>query len=377
MREIYLDNSATTRVLPEAADAAYRAMTVDYGNPSSLHKKGLEAEQVMEQARKSVASALGAEAEGLVFTSGGTEANNLAVIGTAQARRKRGDKVVVSAYEHDSVLAAAKYLEELGFSVTYLAPDKRGRIAPEAVSAAVDGKTVLVSVMLVNNEIGAVNDIEALVRAAKAANPDTAFHTDAVQAFGKLPFSAKKLGADLVTVTAHKIGGPKGVGALWMKKGARVCARELGGEQERRIRGGTEASPLIAAFGVAAEHAALELPRFTALTKELSAAMERELCGMEGVVRNSPEDALPAIMNVSVLGIRSEIMLHYLEARGIYVSSGSACAKGAASHVLAAMGYDRARMDSALRVSFGRENTAEDVTELMRAIRDAQRELCR
>ncbi len=377
MGETYLDNSATTRVLPEAADAAYRAMTENYGNPSSLHRRGLWAEEMMESARRAVARAMGAEAESLVFTSGGTEANNLAVIGAAMARRRKGDKAVVSAYEHDSVLAAARYLEGQGFSVTYLLPDEHGRITPEAVAGAVDEKTVLVSVMLVNNETGAVNPIDKLVKAAKAKNPDAVFHTDAVQALGKLPLSVKKLGADLVTVTAHKICGPKGVGALWIKKGVRLEARALGGEQEKRLRGGTEAAPLIAAFGVAADHAAAELAQFAGLMSTLREAVSTELLTLPGVVLNSPEDALPAIVNVSVPGIRSEIMLHYLEAREIYVSSGSACAKGGASHVLAAMGYERARIDSALRISFGRENTPEDVARLAEAIKGAQSELCR
>ena len=377
MREIYLDNSATTRVYKEAADEAYSAMTEFYGNPSSLHNKGIEAERIMEDARKKIAAALGADGGELVFTSGGTEANNLAVIGGALAKKRRGNRVVISAYEHDSVMRAGKYLSENGFDVVWLSPNERGEITPEAVFEAVNEKTVLVSVMLVNNEVGAVNPIAQLSAAAKRKNPDTVFHCDAVQAFCKMPFRADKLGADLVTVTAHKIGGPKGVGALWIKKGARVLPLHFGGEQEKEIRPGTEALPLIAAFGKAAEISKNSLPKFQRKMEELRNLLLDGIKDEPGILLNSKEGALPGIVNISVPGIRSEIMLHFLESRGIYVSSGSACAQGAKSHVLKAMGYPPERIDSALRISFGRENTPEDVEELLSAIKDAMRELCR
>ena len=377
MREIYLDNSATTRVYKEAADEAYSAMTEFYGNPSSLHNKGIEAERIMEDARKKIAGALGADGGELVFTSGGTEANNLGVIGGALAKKRRGNRVVISAYEHDSVMRAGKYLSENGFDVVWLSPNERGEITPEAVFEAVNEKTVLVSVMLVNNEVGAVNPIAQLSDAAKRKNPDTVFHCDAVQAFCKMPFRADKLGADLVTVTAHKIGGPKGVGALWIKKGARVLPLHFGGEQEKEIRPGTEALPLIAAFGKAAEISKNSLPEFQKKMEELKNLLLDGIKDEPGILLNSKEGALPGIVNISVPGIRSEIMLHFLESRGIYVSSGSACAQGAKSHVLKAMGYPPERIDSALRISFGRENTPKDVEELLLAIKDAMRELCR
>lgn len=377
MREIYLDNSATTRVYKEAADEAYSAMTEFYGNPSSLHNKGIEAERIMEDARKKIAGALGADGGELIFTSGGTEANNLAVIGGALAKKRRGNRVVISAYEHDSVMRAGKYLSENGFDVVWLSPNERGEITPEAVFEAVNEKTVLVSVMLVNNEVGAVNPVAQLSAAAKRKNPDTVFHCDAVQAFCKMPFRADKLGADLVTVTAHKIGGPKGVGALWIKKGARVLPLHFGGEQEKEIRPGTEALPLIAAFGKAAEISKNSLPEFQKKMEELKNLLLDGIKDEPGILLNSKEGALPGIVNLSVPGIRSEIMLHFLESRGIYVSSGSACAQGAKSHVLKAMGYPPERIDSALRISFGRENTPKDVEELLSAIKDAMRELCR
>ena len=375
MKEIYLDNSATTRVLKEAADAAYSAMTENYGNPSSLHKKGIEAEEIMNAARKEIAAAMGVDPAGLYFTSGGTEANNLALIGGAEARKRRGSKIVVSAYEHDSVMKSAKYLEENGFFVEYIFPNEEGVITPEAVFAAVDEKTVLVSVMLVNNEIGTIEPIKDVVRIAKKHG--VLVHTDAVQAFCKIPFRGEKLGVDMITVTAHKIGGPKGVGALWIKKGARVIARNLGGEQEKQVRAGTEALPLIAAFGAAAKLSFAAMPEFEHRMEELEHRLISAIENEHGIVLNSKPNALPAIVNISVLGIRSEIMLHYLEEKGIFVSSGSACAKGEKSHVLKAMGYSPERIDSALRISFGRENTPEDVDALVAAIKSAMQELCR
>lgn len=377
VKEIYLDNSATTRVYKEAAQAAFEVMTEFYGNPSSLHTKGIEAEKIMEEARKDIASAMGANPDGLYFTSGGTEANNLAVIGGALAKKRRGNKVIVSAYEHDSVMKSAKQLESMGFYVTYLMPDENGIITPASVFEAVDEKTVLVSVMTVNNEIGSINPIKELCTAAKRKNPEVLFHTDAVQAFCKMPIKAEKLGVDFMTVTAHKIGGPKGVGALWIKKGARVLPNHFGGEQEKQLRPGTQAMPLIAAFGKAVQ---LENDSYSS-RKERMSMLEKyfreSIADIEGIVLNSKEGALPNIVNISALGIRSEIMLHYLEKRDIYVSSGSACALGAKSHVLAAMGYDSARIDSALRISFGRDTEKEDIDELIAAIKDAMSELCR
>lgn len=377
LKEIYLDNSATTKVYNEAAKAAFEVMTEIYGNPSSLHMKGVEAEKIMEEARKEIAGAMGADPKGLYFTSGGTEANNLAVIGGALAKKRRGNKVVVSAYEHDSVIKSAKQLETMGFSVTWLMPDENGIITPASVFEAVDEKTVLVSVMLVNNEIGAINPIKELCAAAKRKNPEVVFHTDAVQAFCKIPIKAEKLGVDLLTVTAHKIGGPKGVGALWVKKGVRVLPNHFGGEQEKQLRPGTQATPLIAAFGKAVsietKSADARAERMSMLKKYFMESVEH----IDGIVLNSKENAIPNIVNISVLGIRSEIMLHFLENRGIYVSSGSACALGAKSHVLASMGYDSARIDSAVRISFGRDNEKEDIDELASALKDAISTLCR
>ncbi len=376
-REIYLDNSATTKVYKEAAEIAFKVMTEFYGNPSSLHSKGVEAEKIMEEARKNIADVLCVNPEGLYFTSGGTEANNLAVIGGALAKKRRGNKIVVSAYEHDSVIKSAKQLETMGFTVEWIKPDENGIITPLSVFEAVDEKTVLVSVMLVNNEIGAVNPIKEICAAAKRKNPEVLFHTDAVQGFCKVLFRAEKSGADLVTVTAHKIGGPKGIGALWIKKGARVLPQHFGGEQEKQLRPGTQAMPLIAAFGKAAEIENSTMQERKERMEMLGKYFKESIAGIDGILINSKENAIPNIVNISVPGIRSEIMLHFLEKKGIYVSSGSACALGAKSHVLAAMGYDSARIDSAIRISFGRDTEKEDIDELVAAVNDAMSTLCR
>ena len=377
LKEIYLDNSATTKVYKEAAEAAFEVMTENYGNPSSLHMKGVEAEKILEEARKDIAAAIGGNPDGLYFTSGGTEANNLAVIGGALAKKRKGNKIVVSAYEHDSVIKSAKQLESMGFSVTWLKPDENGTITPLSVFEAVDEKTVLVSVMLVNNEIGAINPIKEICSAAKRKNPEILFHTDAVQGFCKVPFKAEKSGVDLVTVTAHKIGGPKGIGALWIKKGARVLPQHFGGEQEKQLRPGTQAMPLIAAFGKAVQLENASSSERKERMKMLESYLKESIGKIDGILLNSKEDAIPNIVNISVPGIRSEIMLHFLENRGIYVSSGSACALGAKSHVLAAMGYDSARIDSAVRISFGRDTEKEDIDELVAALCDAMSKLCR
>ena len=377
LKEIYLDNSATTKVYKEAAEAAFEVMTENYGNPSSLHMKGVEAEKILEEARKDIAEAIGGNPDGLYFTSGGTEANNLAVIGGALAKKRKGNKIVVSAYEHDSVIKSAKQLESMGFSVTWLKPDENGIITPLSVFEAVDEKTVLVSVMLVNNEIGAINPIKEICAAAKRKNPEVVFHTDAVQGFCKVPFKAEKAGVDLVTVTAHKIGGPKGIGALWIKKGARVIPNHFGGEQEKQLRPGTQAMPLIAAFGKAVSIETASSSERKEHMKELEKYLKESIKDIDGIVLNSKEGAIPNIVNISAVGIRSEIMLHFLENRGIYVSSGSACALGAKSHVLAAMGYDSSRIDSAVRISFGRETEKEDIDELVAALKDAMNTLCR
>ncbi len=362
----YLDNSATTRVSKTAADKAYEIMTEIYGNPSSLHLMGMNAEKELELARKRVSAALGATSEELFFTSGGTEANNTALFGAAYAKRRSGKRIVISSVEHSSVLEAAARLEQEGFEVVRIAPQIDGRVYAEDVAEAVNDDTILVSVMLVNNETGAVMPVKDIFEAARDKNDKIICHTDAVQAFGKLDFSPKKLGADLLSVSAHKVHAPKGCGALYIKRRVRIIPRQFGGEQEKKIRPGTEALPLIAAFGAACEE--FDVEGNGERVAELNGYARQRLLGIGEVVINSPENALPYVLNISAGRVRSETMLHFLEEREVFVSSGSACAKGKPSHVLGAMGIDRDRADSALRISFSKLNTKADVDALCEGI---------
>ena len=359
MEEIYLDNSATTRVCEKSAEKVLELMTQCYGNPSSLHKKGLEAQREVAHARQAVAVSLGAQPREIIFTSGGTEANNLAVLGGAAAGRRRGKRIVTTAIEHPSVLEPMRQLEKEGFEVVFLTPDADGRVPEEAVLKAVTGDTLLISVMAVNNELGSIQPIEVLKKAVKRAGAPALVHVDGVQAYGKLPLRPEKLGIDLLTVSGHKIHGPKGVGALYVSKNARILPRTFGGGQERELRPGTEAAPLIAGLGAAAE----ELPDWRQAYSRMEKLRDytlQKLSGLEGVEVNSPVEGLPYLLNFSALGIRSETMLHFLAQRGIYVSSGSACAKGKQSHVLKAAGLPDSRISSAIRVSLSRESIEQD-----------------
>lgn len=369
MEEIYLDNSATTRVCEKSAEKVLELMTQCYGNPSSLHKKGLEAQREVAHARQAVAVSLGAQPREIIFTSGGTEANNLAVLGGAAAGRRRGKRIVTTAIEHPSVLEPMRQLEKEGFEVVFLTPDADGRVPEEAVLKAVTGDTILISVMAVNNELGSIQPIEVLKKAVKRAGAPALVHVDGVQAYGKLPLRPEKLGIDLLTVSGHKIHGPKGVGALYVSKNARILPRTFGGGQERELRPGTEAAPLIAGLGAAAE----ELPDWRQAYSRMEKLRDytlQKLSGLEGVEVNSPVEGLPYLLNFSALGIRSETMLHFLAQRGIYVSSGSACAKGKQSHVLKAAGLPDSRISSAIRVGFSRENTERDADALAEGVRE-------
>ena len=366
---IYLDNSATTRVCEKSAEKVLELMTQCYGNPSSLHKKGLEAQREVAHARQAVAVSLSAQPREIIFTSGGTEANNLAVLGGAAAGRRRGKRIVTTAIEHPSVLEPMRQLEKEGFEVVFLTPDADGRVPEEAVLKAVTGDTILISVMAVNNELGSIQPIEVLKKAVKRAGAPALVHVDGVQAYGKLPLRPEKLGIDLLTVSGHKIHGPKGVGALYVSKNARILPRTFGGGQERELRPGTEAAPLIAGLGAAVE----ELPDWRQAYSRMEKLRDytlQKLSGLEGVEVNSPVEGLPYLLNFSALGIRSETMLHFLAQRGIYVSSGSACAKGKQSHVLKAAGLPDSRISSAIRVSFSRENTERDADALAEGVRE-------
>ena len=362
----YLDNSATTQVSNTAAQKALDIMCNIYGNPSSLHTMGIEAEKELETARSIIAKTIGCECDELFFTSGGTEANNTAILGTVKALKRRGNKIVTSAIEHSSIMESMAYLENEGFQVTYLPPDENGVIPMDKIKEAVDDKTILVSVMMANNEVGSINDIAKIRKIVTAKKSPALIHTDAVQAFGKLNIKVKKLDVDLMTISSHKIHGPKGVGALYIKKGKRILPIHFGGEQEKKIRPGTEALPLIGAFGVAVSE--LEIDKNYQLVQELNDYAKSKLSSIDSVTLNSKDNALPYILNISVKGIRSETMLHHLAQNNVYVSSGSACAKGKPSHVLSAMGVSRDSADSALRISFSKLNTKDDIDALVEHI---------
>ncbi len=370
----YLDNSATTRVCREAADKAMAMMTEEYGNPSSLHTMGFRAEQELTAAREAVGRLIGAPAEQLTFTSGGTEANNLAILGWAQAHTHGGHHIVTTAVEHSSVTAAVEQLEKTGYEVTRIIPNADGTITAQQIVDACRADTGLVAVMLVNNETGARFPLEQAVPAIRRVSPQVHIHCDAVQAAGKIPVQAVRWDVDTLSLSAHKIHGPKGCGALYIKKGVRLAPRQLGGKQESGRRGGTEATPLIAAFGAAADcvpPVAGQLQRYDTLRRRLIARLQE----MDGVVLHLPQGGVPYIVHLSVPGLRSETMLHFLAAREVYVSSGSACAKGARSPVLTAMGLPPAEIDSALRVSFSRETAIEDIDRFVEVLDEATRSL--
>ena len=367
-KEHYLDNSATTQVLPAVAQKAVELMVEEFGNPSSLHTRGFQARKLLEEARAQVADALGAQPEEITFTSGGTESNNLVLFGAAQARRRLGNKIVTTAAEHDSVLNPCRALEQQGFQVVYLKPDSTGRLWEEALAQAIDEKTILVSVMLVNNETGAVFPVEAAGKAIRRKKAPALLHTDAVQGFGKLPFTVKRLGVDLLTLSGHKIHAPKGIGALYMKKGVRVLPQTLGGGQERGLRSGTESVPLICALGEAVK----QLPPARETLErvgELNSLLRQHLAQLPQVTIHSPEEGLPYVLNFSAGRVRGETMLHFLAERGVYVSSGSACGRAKPSHVLEAMGLPKEQVESALRVSFSRFSTREDVEALAEGLK--------
>lgn len=369
MREVYLDNSATTRVSDTAAQKALEAMIENYGNPSSLHTKGMDAEKYLTDAQKAIASKIGASAEEIFFTSGGTESNNMAIFGVVNARKRLGSRIVTTEIEHHSVLEACEQLAKQGFELVKLKPDSRGVISEKDIFDAVDDKTILVSIMLVNNEVGSIQPVQAAARAIKMSKAPALLHCDAVQAFGKMPIRVGTLGCDLLTVTAHKIHGPKGVGALYIKKGTRILPSIFGGEQQKKLRPGTQAVPLIAAFGQAVR----EMPDINEQNeyiKNLRNYLTEKLSETEGITLNSSDESLPYIVNFSTNKIRSEIMLHHLASHGVFCSSGSACAKGQPSHVLSGMGFNSKRIDTALRISFSKYNSTEDIDILIEALKE-------
>lgn len=373
-QEIYLDNGATTAVSAHSAQKIMDMLLNNYGNPSSLHAKGLQAQREMDKARKTVAKQLGAADTELVFTSGGTEANNLALLGAAHARRRIGKRIVTSAIEHASVLDSCRQLEEEGFEVIYLAPNPQGVVEIEDLQNAINTQTILVSFMYVNNETGALQPVDKIKRIIKQKNAPAVLHCDAVQAFGKIPFTVNSLNVDLLTATAHKLHGPKGVGVLYVSKDVRILPIHFGGSQERNLRPGTEAVSLICGFGSAVQEIDFAVKQHIEV---LSGYLREQLTQFDWVKLHSDEACLPYIINFSVLGIRSETMLHFLAGKGIYVSSGSACAKGKGSHVLKAMGLPNSEVDSAIRVSFSKYNQKADIDRLVRELQNGIRTLAK
>ena len=346
-------------------------LTVNFGNPSSFHKEGLNANLELRAAREKIANALSCESEEIYFTSGGTEANNLAILGAAEAGKRKGKRIVTTAIEHESVLQSVDELEKQGFEVIRLMPDKQGRITEQQVFDAVNSDTILVSMMYVNNEVGSIMPVKSIKKAVKRANAPALIHIDCVQAFGKLEVKPSKLGADLVTVTAHKIHGPKGVGALYLKKGTRILPRVFGGEQEKKLRPGTEAIPLIAGFGVAADLIP-DLKKQSEKIKEINTYAKEGLLSVPGVKINSGDDASDYIINLFVpTFMTSQTVVQHLSSKyGVYVSNGSACAKGKRSHVLTAMKLDDKIIEKSIRVSFSRTTTKGDIDEFVNAIKE-------
>ena len=368
--EVYLDNAATTRVCPEAADIAYKTMLETYGNPSSTHTKGREAKAVLDNARKQLAAALDCAPGEVYFTSCGSEGDNWAIINGAESMRRKGLHIISSEVEHDAVRKSMDELKRRGFEVTMLKPESDGSISPEAVAAALRPDTVLVSLMMVNNETGAVTDIAAVAKALKKAKSIALLHTDAVQGFMKVPFSAKRLGADMITVSGHKIHAPKGIGALYIKTGVKIKPYIMGGAQESGLRAGTEAMPQIAAFGKACELAKASMNDAT----ERMAQLRQYAAGR--IVAEMPEAVIigggaPHILSVSLPGWRSEVLMNFLEARSVFVSRSSACKKGGRSHVLEEMGLPAEVIDGAVRISLSRYTTKDELDELCSALKDA------
>ena len=369
--EAYLDNSATTPLCKTAKEEMVNAIENTWGNPSSLHEKGIEADLLLKNARKTLASLLSCTEKEVFFTSGGTEGNNLAVFGAAHANKRKGNRVITSAIEHPSVMKAFDRLESEGFEVIKVPTDKKGFIDIEALENAVNDKTVLISIMAVNNEVGTIQPFEELSKIAKRKGAPALIHVDAVQAFGKIPLTPKKWGIDLMTVSSHKIHGPKGVGALFVKEGTKLSPVAAGGGQERDIRPGTEPMPAIAGFMGAMKE--LKIKDSLMKLTELRDYLISELAKRDFVSVNSPENALPYIVNLSLKGLRSETVLNLLSDMEIYVSSGSACSKGHKSPVLTAMGLDDSLIDSSLRVSMSRFTTKEQLDYFLQGIDTAHK----
>ena len=358
--EAYFDNSATTKVLDSVKDIVVKTMTEDYGNPAAKHRKGMEAEQYIRDARKIIADTMKVQEKEILFTSGGSESNNMALIGAAWANQRAGKHIISTSIEHPSVYNPLGVLEELGFEVTILPVDHDGHISLKELEEAIRPDTILVSTMYVNNEVGAVEPVEEISKIIKAKNPSTLYHVDAIQAYGKYVIRPKKQGIDLLSVSSHKIHGPKGVGFLYIRNGVKIKPLIYGGGQQAGMRSGTENVPGVAAKEMYTNHA----EKVQKLI-ELKDYMTDRLGEIEGTVINSKkgEASAPQIVSVSFEGVRSEVLLHALEDKGVYVSSGSACSSNhpGISGTLKGIGVAQKLLDSTIRMSFGMFNTKEEV----------------
>ncbi|MBR0140706.1 MAG: cysteine desulfurase [Ruminococcus sp.] len=365
---IYLDNAATTKPCREAVESAVNAMTENFGNPSSLHRAGLDAQLVLDNARKVIASSTGAESENIIFTSGATESNNLAIRGICSAYGKRKKKIIASSVEHASVDETLNDMEKNGFEVVRISPREDGNFYAEDFINACDENTVLITMMYVNNETGYILPVQETFTKVKKRFPDIITHTDCVQAYMKINFKAGRLCADLISLSGHKIHAVKGIGALYIRKGIRLIPIITGGKQEKGIRSGTESVPLAAAFGSAVNRFSKDIDTRYEKVSELKKYLTEKLSEIDGVEINSPENGSPYIVNISQ-NKRSEIMLHFLESKGIYVSSGSACSKGQQSGVLGQFGITGKRADCALRISMTAETTIQELDEFINALK--------
>ncbi|MBQ7990605.1 MAG: cysteine desulfurase [Oscillospiraceae bacterium] len=366
----YLDNAATTRVSENAAQAVMDAMRENYGNPSSLHRMGLDAELIVTDARKTIAKAISAAPETITFTSGATEANNTLLRGAAKVYGRRKNTIVATSIEHPSVEETLKALEQEGFIVKRVKPRADGSISLTDYLYAVDNDTFLATCMYVNNETGAINDVADIFSSVKLKAPDCITHTDAVQAFMKIPMKVTELDADLITFSGHKIHAPKGVGAMYIRKGLRIPPIMTGGGQEKGLRSGTEAVPLIAGFGAAVKEQLPQIDVARSNAVMLGERLRSQLSELPYVKVNSGANCSPYIVNISVEGIRSEIMLHFLESRHVYVSSGSACSKGKHSRVLSEMGMSDKQADTALRISFSKMSSWGEIEQFVSALKE-------
>ena len=361
----YLDNSATTKVSENVTNLMVKVMMEDYGNPSSLHMKGVDAEKYIKESKDIIAKLLKVDAKEIIYTSGGTESNNLAIIGAAMANKRAGNRIITSSIEHPSVLATMKYLEDNGFEVIYLPVDNKGLVDMETLKEAMTKETILVSVMHVNNEIGAIEPVSEISKYIKSINPEVVFHVDAIQSFGKLVVQPKKMGIDLLSVSGHKIHGPKGIGFLYASSKVKLKPIIFGGGQQKGMRSGTENVPGIAGIGLAAKEAYENFEEKISKMIELKDYFIDRVTSIENVTVNSSKGAegAPHIISVSFLGVRSEVMLHSLEDKEIYISSGSACSsnKPSVSATLKGIGLKPEQIDSTVRFSLSYDTTKEEL----------------